>query len=164
MLTINDLLASMKEWKQPLGSTNPFKLACRIEPGATSADIDSARVDDALPTEIAELWLATREAWLFEDTEYGQWGLHLLPPDVSATRTRVERADRSDDMRSDDIVLGEFLGDQELLVFAPSEAHRRRILVALPLDPRDDWYAAGESVTGVLEQLLASEGEKYWER
>jgi len=35
-------------------------------------------------------------------------------------------------------VIGEFLGDQELLVLAPSEIDRGHVLVALPLDDRTD--------------------------
>jgi hypothetical protein len=50
-----------------------------------------------------------------------------------------------------------------LLVCAPSEDVDRRYLIALPLDPRNDWSAAGSSVSEVLGRYLASEGEKYWE-
>lgn len=61
-------------------------------------------------------------------------------------------------------MLGEFLGDAELLVYAPSEEGGRRYLIALPLDPRNDWYPAGASVAEVLEQLLNTGGEKHWEQ
>lgn len=65
---------------------------------------------------------------------------------------------------ADDIVLGEFLGDSELLVFSPSATGDRRYLIALPLDPRDDWFSAGKSVVEVLERLRDADGDKYWER
>lgn len=88
MPTLNDLLASLKTWKQPPDSDNPFKLACRIEPGATAQEIDDAVVGRTDSDDLTALWSASREAWLFEDPEYGQWGLHLLSPDDSAARTR----------------------------------------------------------------------------
>jgi hypothetical protein len=50
-----------------------------------------------------------------------------------------------------------------LLIYAPSEENGRRYLIALPLDPRVDWYAAGASAAEVLDQLLNADGEKYWE-
>jgi hypothetical protein len=64
-----------------------------------------------------------------------------------------------EDFRADDVVLRA----SELLVFAPSEAAERRYLIALPLDPRKDWYAIGASLAEVLDRYLASEGEKFWE-
>jgi hypothetical protein len=97
------------------------------------------------------------EAWLFEDVEYGQWGLHLLNAQACADRTAAELAERPEDFASDDIVIGEVLGDSELLVCAPSEDVDRRYLIALPLDPRNDWSAAGSSVSEVLGRYLASE-------
>ncbi len=162
MRALEEVLDSLRTWVQPPGGDNPFKLACRIEPGATREELDAAptHAGDQLLT----LWSTTREAWLFEDTEYGQWGLHLLTPAESSSRTSTEQADRRDDFRFDDVVLGEFLGDSELLVFAPSEVAERRYLIALPLDPREDWFAVGASAAEVLEQYLASDGEKYWEQ
>ena len=49
-------------------------------------------------------------------------------------------------------------------MLAPSEAAERRYLVALPMDPRADWYAVGSSAAEFLERYLASDGEKFWEQ
>lgn len=163
MSTLADLIESLKTWTQPPNGDDPFKLSCRIEPGAAAHEIESALPDEMVTDELTTLWTASREAWLFEDAEYGQWGLHLLSPEGSAARTEAERADRPNDVRGDDVVLGEFLGDAELLIYAPSENDGRRYLIALPLDPRDDWYPAGASAAEVLEKLLNTGGEKYWE-
>jgi hypothetical protein len=56
------------------------------------------------------------------------------------------------------------LGDQELVVLAPSESGTRRVLIALPLDHRADWFAAASSLDEFLEKYFAAVGEKYWER
>jgi hypothetical protein len=61
-------------------------------------------------------------------------------------------------------VLGEFLGDQELLVLAPSETGRRRILIALPLDSRADWLGAAQDLGEFLERYFDHASAKYWER
>jgi hypothetical protein len=37
-------------------------------------------------------------------------------------------------------------------------------LVALPLDNRDDWFAAASDLSSFLEQYFDHAGEKYWER
>lgn len=164
MSTVSELFASMKSWRQPPAGDNPFKLACRFDPGATATEISEAPPEAIESEELRALWSTTREAWLFEDTEYSQWGLHLLSPSESAARTATERAQRPDDLLVDDVVLGEFLGDSELLVYAPSADEDRRYLIALPLDPRDDWFPAGSSALEVLQRLLDADGEKYWEQ
>ena len=58
----------------------------------------------------------------------------------------------------------EFLGDQELLVLAPSESSRRKVLIALPLDSRADWFGAGRDLGEFLGRYFDSVGEKYWEQ
>lgn len=88
----------------------------------------------------------------------------MLTPEASAARTAREREARPSDLRTDDIVLGEFLGDQELLIFALSEIGRRRVLIALPLDRRADWFAAASSLREFFEKYFDAAGDKYWER
>ena len=100
---------------------------------------------------------------MFEDVDYGQWGLALLSPTASARRTAEQRALRPADYRPDDVVAGEFLGDLELLVMAPSEAGERGILIALPLDDRQEWYPAAPDLAQFLERYRDQQGAKFWE-
>lgn len=115
-----------------------------------------------LPGEVHEFWRQSRSARLFEDVDYGQWGLRILSPDQSLARTNAERADRPDDVRATDVVVGEFLGDQELLVVVV-DGQAAGVLVGLPLDPRADWYRVGSSLSDFLGDYLAAVGEKFWE-
>jgi hypothetical protein len=115
---------------------NPFKLECSLSEPASRDEIDSAWSGSRLDSRVVELWSECREALLFRDVEYGQWGLRILTPSKSAQLTTSERADRPEDLRPDDIVIGEFLGDQELLLFSPSEQGEQLVLICLPLDPR----------------------------
>ena len=58
--------------------------------------------------------------------------------------------------------VGEFLGDQELLIVAV-DGQPTGVLVGLPLDPRADWYRVGSSLSDFPGDYLAAVGEKFWE-
>ena len=66
-------------------------------------------------------------------------------------------------MRPDDIVVGEFLGDLQLLVLEPDATRDARALIALPLDERDDWPQAGESLGDFLATYFDNNGEMFWD-
>ncbi len=100
---------------------------------------------------------------LFQDVDYGQWGLVILSPDQAAERTAWERSQRPEDFPFGDIVAGEFLGDLELLIATPRDDGSCQIRIALPLDPRGDWYVAAESLAEFLQRYLVARGDKYWE-
>jgi len=142
---------------------NPFRLACSFGRPATWTEIATAWPDIELPGEIIDLWSICGEARLFEDVDYGQWGLRLLSPADAAQRTAAAQAGRAKNFHLGDIVIGEFLGDQELLVLASSEAHAGEVLVALPLDDRPDWYLAASNLAQFLARYLKAFGNKYWE-
>lgn len=142
---------------------SPFSLACTFDEPASEPEIESAWPGTEISDELVQTWLASRQSRLFEDVDYGQWGLVLLSPTDAATRTVAERSRRPSAYQAGDIVIGEFLGDQELLVFATREADCGRVLVALPLDDRPDWYQAAGSLTEFLDRYLAGFGAKYWE-
>lgn len=149
----------------PEGSTsNPFKLVSTLSERAVADEVEQAWGGRDLPSDAVDLWTVCREARLFEDVDYGQWGLALLAPSASAARTAQEREARPSEFGADDIVLGEFLGDQELLVLAPSEKDERRVLIALPLDSRPDWFGAAQDLGQFLERYFDHVSEKYWER
>lgn len=89
-------------------------------------------------------------------------GLHLLSPKSSAKLTAWQKAERPFDFREGDLVIGKFIGDQELLLIAPSEP--RRILVVDPLDSRAEWYRVAADLGEFLEAYFRAGGDKYWER
>ena len=162
---VTEALASYRAYAEPkdgLGDS-PFKLGCSLSAPATDEEIESAWPESPPPAELVEAWSVSRESRLFEDLDYGQWGLALLSPTASAERTTQLRVQRPGDYRPDDVVIGAFIGDLELLVMAPSEAGDRRVLVALPLDDRCDWYPVASSLAQFLEKYLYSSGAKYWE-
>jgi hypothetical protein len=150
------------EPRDGLGS-NPFKLACTFDDPASTAEIETAWPGREVPGELVQMWSTSRQTRLFEDVDYGQWGLLLLSPAASAQRTLSERELRPRDYHTDDMVIGEFLGDQELVVFASSETVRDHVLVADPIYHRANWAVAAGSLAEFLKKFLAALGEKYWE-
>ncbi len=166
MKRIHDVLERIRHGTLPSATpaSNPFRLGSSLSKPAGDVEVAAAWTPSTLPADVLVLWGECRSARLFEDLDYGQWGLVLLDPRASALRTAAERASRPSEFAPEDVVLGEFLGDQELLVVAPSESGGRRILVALPLDGRTDWYGVGEDLGGFLDRYVEARGEKFWER
>jgi hypothetical protein len=159
------LMDGFREWRFTPGSgdSDAFELECTVSGPASASDIEDAWSGKTLPHELVELWSECREAELFRDAQYGQWGLRILPPSRSVEVLEFQVQDRPSDFRADDVVVAEFLGDLELLVLAPSEEGNRRVMVALELDPRDEWYAVGSSLEQFLQRYLEAQGKKFWE-
>lgn len=84
-------------------------------------------------------------------------------PSDGVERLSFEISNRPEEFRDDDVVVGEFLGDTELLIYSPSCEGAARVSVALPLAPRRDWYAIGPSLSEVFEKMMVLGGRKYWE-
>lgn len=118
------------------------------------------------PDDLRDFWRIAREAQLFEDTTYGQWGLHLLSPSESMRATHKFQIARERDSRPYDLVVGEFLGDSELLLVRCnlSELDYGQVWVALPLDRREEWFRAATSFEVFLESYVDARGAKFWER
>lgn len=167
MSLIASYIAHFQEWRSPRRATHrgepcPFPLSSSVLGGPASADdLASFNLDDGL----RKVWAVARSADLFKDATYGQWGLHILSPSEAAQATARQRVLRPDDFHESDLVFGTFYGDSDLLVMTGVDVYgdERRILVALPIDKREDWPLAAESFSEFLACYLRSEGGKYWE-
>ena len=118
-----------------------------------------------LPLAIIHLWDRTSGLRLFEDVTYGQWGLIFWSPDRVITEQKKHIAQKREDFRPGDLIIGEFLGDSDLLVLrcdatAPDFGN---VIIALPLDFREEWDIAANSLESFLSQLIAAQGDKFWE-
>jgi hypothetical protein len=166
MSSIATALSRFRDEPGPSGerTNSPFRLRSTLSPPATAEEIEVAWRGVELPPAAVDLWTTYRTARLFEDIDYGQWGLIILDPGASVERTSQERESRPMDVRSDDIVIGVFLGDQDLLVLAPSNEGNQRVMIALPLDGRADWMGAAPALGEFLEAYFAAGGNKFWER
>lgn len=118
-----------------------------------------------LPLTIINLWNQTSGLHLFEDITYGQWGLILWSPNQIITEQEKRIAQRKQDFRSGDLIIGEFLGDADLLILRcdATSPDFGNIIIALPLDSREEWDIAANSLESFLNQLIAAKGDKFWE-
>lgn len=109
---------------------------------------------------------------MFQDMTYGQWGLVLWSPDQALVRHQRYVADRFNepgDLRPGDFIVGEFIGDLELVVVRcdPAMDGFGSVEIAQEIDPREEWPRVATSVGIFLREFLRSHferfGEKYWE-
>jgi len=164
--SIRDLLSRLeREWAEPRqtvhhGKPTALPLSVRFE----RADEPPA-VSIAAPPDVMEFWSLFKSARLFEDHRFSQWGLVLVPPERAQVLTHQLRRDRARDVLPGDLVIGEFLGDSDLLVVRTDReaADYGSVLVVLPLDRRQDWFRVGASLTDFLRTYAAADGAKFWE-
>lgn len=152
------------------GDTNlspPVVLVCCTSPPAPyeSPAIEAA-LNATLPGDIIGLWAAASEIRLWEDVNYGQWGCILWSPTaVAAGHDRAAKRLRPDDLRTGDVIIGEFRGDSDHLILRCDRdaIDFGSVVVALPIDRRCDWYRAADSLEDFMRRFLASPDRKYWE-
>jgi cell wall assembly regulator SMI1 len=122
------------------------------------------RLNISLPEELQELWQKYNGLHLFEDKTYGQSGLIIWSPQEVLEKQQTLRRN-SNEFESEDLIIGEFLGDSDLLVVRcnPNSTDFGQIIIALPIDHREDWYYLAYSLPEFLQRFIASQGEKFWE-
>ena len=147
----------------PVEGLPPMVFVCSFSSEAATED-ELSSLGMGCPPDLAEFWSRFRTVNLFEDQEYGQWGLVIFSPEQAVESTGRFRDMRARDFVEGDLVIGEFLGDQDLLVIRCDQESEDygRVLVALPIDPRVDWYEAADTFAELLDQFARSGGEKYW--
>lgn len=160
MRSVQDTLSVLRADPSRKGQGNPFRLLSTTSSGIGADAVASVFDARAVPRQLMELWQSTRSARLFVDQDYGQWGLELFSPEAALDRTRLEVEARPADFRTDDLVIGAFLGDQELLVI---EGATNAVLVARPLDPRSEWPRVAETFAEFFARYVDEGGAKYWE-
>lgn len=161
------------DWANPSPATHrgelcPFKLQCSFDNTPVSEGEASNLCEELeieLPPELARFWIRHRSATLFEDVDYGQWGLEVLTPQDALTASRSFSEDRKRDVSRGDLVIGRFLGDSDLLLIRcdPSAEDFGSVVVALPLDDRSDWPHIAKNFGVFLDEYERKEGDKHWE-
>ena len=89
----------------------------------------------------------------------------MVSPEDAKEMTADFKLRRSGDYVPGDLVIGTFLGDSDLLVVRcdPDSPDFGHVMVALPLDPRRDWYRVAGNLETFLQEYERSEGAKFWE-
>ncbi|GAB5904564.1 hypothetical protein [Mycobacteroides chelonae] len=127
-------------------------LTCRLDPGIADNDIPSQ-----VPGQLREFWLRTAGGLLLVDERFGICGLTLHDPD-GAKQTARDRASYGYEIFESDYVVGEFIGDTDMLIIDA----QGKVVISTGSYPRDDWYTF-DSLADVLRRYVGAEAEKYWE-
>ncbi len=158
--------AASKASRPPQTEPLLVHFATTVEPAAPwSREALEANLDVTLPNVIVDLWSLVRSVRLFEDVTYGQWGLVVVPPERSIELTERLLATRSVETRPGDLVVGEFIGDSELLLLRCEESSGDygAVVVVLPIYPRVEWPVVADSLNAFLHAYIAASGDKFWD-
>lgn len=168
-MTVHEIIKMVKERGASLAAPvevegmPPMTFECSISDQAAS-QTDLSALPFECPEELRLFWMEVSTARLFEDTEYGQWGLEILEPTRAVEVTERFRKERQQDSKYGDLVVGQFMGDSDLLIVRcdPTAIDFGAVMIALPLDTRDDWDIVGDSLGDFLQKYVTSGGDKYW--
>jgi len=169
---LDSLLSKVRQLDSPesvdsySGRTSPLPVRCSVGPHEPwNREGLERRLDAAIPPDLALLWDRTSKLRLFEDIRYGQWGLVIWGPAHALRESPLEIVRRKKDFRRGDLVVGEFLGDAELLVVRCDRGADDfgNVTIALEIDPRDEWPIVGKSFIEFLDKYVAAAGDKFWE-
>jgi hypothetical protein len=147
----------------PVEGLAPMTSACFVsEVRANEAALSNLPV--SCPPDVLEFWRIASTARLFEDHQYGQWGLIIMTPENAHSLTIRSRADYPA-LTETDLVIGEFLADSDLLAVCCDKSidDYGKVVIVSAIDPREDWCVAAESFGEFLTRYADSRGEKYWE-
>ncbi len=91
-------------------------LKSEIVPAIAKATKDlETRLNIHLPDDLQELWKKCNGLSLFEDKTFGQSGLIIWSPQKVVEKQKT-LSRNSDEFQDGDLIIGEFLGDSDLLV------------------------------------------------
>ena len=152
-------------WKKPKqgihqGEKTYFNLSCTL---SEESEVISDDYLFNIPQDLKSFWSYTREATLFLDEKYGQWGLKILSPSDALLYTNEEKQMRPDEYERSELVIGSFIGDADKLVVDCSLKNSGKITISSPLDPSKDWPVVASSFLIFLNNYVESDGEKFWE-
>jgi hypothetical protein len=164
---VRTLLNSVRaNWSQPRvpvhrGVPSPPEVVCTIT-DLVSEPRPELRI---LPAGLRAFWTFYECALLFYDSIYGQWGLCLASFARAYELTAEFKMARENRYVAGDLVVGEFYGDSDLLIVR-TDVHAcdfGAVIIALPIDTREEWYRPASSFESFLTEYILKEGDKFWE-
>lgn len=147
-----EFLENFRDVAIPSVEMEDVVLTCRLGPGLADSDIPSQVVG-----QLREFWLRTSGGLLLVDERLGICGLTLHDP-VNAKQAAQDRASYGYEVFESDYVVGEFIGDTDMLIIDAEG----QVVISTGSYPRADWYTF-DSLPDVLRQYVEAEAEKYWE-
>ncbi len=115
-----------------------------------------------IPQELAEFYSISDGGVLFKDVEYGQWGLHIYTYEELLSKNEYARTWKGGLLKTD-LVVGEFLGDLDLLFISTESRTYGQVAIAVPIYERENWFFLEMGFSEFLIKFIEAEGEKFWE-
>lgn len=172
MSAIGDLILLLKkDWLIPrkTNGIDSFELSCIFNNKGLEIDLKHSVSELGIieiPTNYLDFIKETDGAKLFYDKIYGQAGIYLYEMEVIAKKNFEWRKSYiKQDLLPSDLIIGEFFGDNELVILR-CDSHSSdygNIAISLPLDERKDWYFLDDNFESFLIKFCNKEGVKYWE-
>ena len=148
------------------GEDLPFPYRCTLGPPEPWDRIHLERqFRHSLPPELVDLWHGASRLHLYEDYQYRKWGLILWSPAQILENHRKAAHSRESELRPADLLIGEFLGDDDLLGIRceRSLTDFGTVFVSPARLPRSEWYFLSLSLSEFLNLYLETTGDKWWE-
>ncbi|WP_435931511.1 SMI1/KNR4 family protein [Moraxella bovoculi] len=173
MSQIRELISALKQdWSFARKSkycNDSFELLCLFNNKGLEFDLKESASKlgiKNIPIKHLNFIKETNGAKLFYDKTYGQAGMYLYGTDVIYEKNLEWRNGYlSQDLLSKDLIIGEFFGDNDLIILRcdKNSSDYGNIIILLPLDEREDWYFLDEDFESFLVNFCNKEGIKYWE-
>lgn len=127
-------------------------LTCRLSAGVADDDIP-----EQVGVELREFWRHTSGGLFLVDEQFGICGLTLYGPSQAKQRSQARAADGYQVSESDSVI-GEFVGDTDMLIVDG----QGKVVISAGSYPRADWYTF-DSLADMLRRYAETGAEKYWE-
>lgn len=120
-----------------------------------------------IPEQILECWGLCSSITLLRDKRRNLRGLRTHPPDeriIEVNRYILKDVIQPEDYLTGDLILAEFGGEQDQLIVRcdPSADDFGELLIAMPIDSREDWFHMGNSLVRFLKDFIEHNGYTYW--
>jgi hypothetical protein len=138
------------------GEKTDFRFICELSEGYN-------KKIEGIPEALKEFYIQTNGAILFKDIDYGQWGLKIVPFEELSEFNTYSKSWRGEDLKNTDLVIGEFLGDLDLLILSLAELDYGMVIICTPIGPRVNWLKLNMNFENFLVKYIEQEGNKFWE-
>jgi hypothetical protein len=146
---------------------NSFDLyTCRVvSPGVWFKGNVESEFGIVIPEDLYTLWDQCSGLFLYEEACCRQRGLVIVSPFDAVMKTRKYLQERADDAKPGDLILGEFWGDQRLVLFRCDKDadDYGAIMIVAEKDERAKWYVPERSLDAFLVHYMDARGEDYWD-
>lgn len=106
------------------------------------------------PLELIQLWEQIGNSKFFYDFQDHHWGLDIFDSTSSINLTIFEKHERIEDYFDGDLLIGEFIADNEYLLIRcdKSKPDFGNILITNPVYKRDDWFEIENSLESFIKK------------